>query len=119
MHARQEFEFACQKRHLITELNEYQQACNRQIANNNALESTIQFLREAHDEGLRVFQEEQWQYMTRDFEEHHQSEVEITNQRFVETETVMEQQIHCFRTSCKPLKALSERRKPLEGRHSF
>ena len=25
MHARQEFEFACQKRHLITELNEYQQ----------------------------------------------------------------------------------------------
>ena len=49
MHARQEFEFACQKRHLITELNEYQQACSRQIANNDTLEVTIQSLIETRN----------------------------------------------------------------------
>ena len=92
MHARQEFDFACQKRHLRTELNEYQQVCSQQISNNSALECAIQSLREAHDKGLRVFQEEQSQYLTTVFEEHHQSEVLLMNHRFAETETVMEQQ---------------------------
>ena len=56
MHARQEFEFACQKRHLITELNEHQQVCSQQIANNDMLEGTIQSLRDAHNQSLRIRQ---------------------------------------------------------------
>ena len=93
MHARQKFEFACQKRNLIiSELNEYQQVCSRQIANSEVMEGTIQSLRESHNRSLRTFQEEQSQYLTRVFEEHHQSEVGILNERFAETEIVMEQQ---------------------------
>ena len=57
MHARQEFEFACQKPNLISELNEYQQVCSRQIANNEMMEGTIQSLRGAHNRSLRTFQE--------------------------------------------------------------
>ena len=78
MHFRQEFEFACQKRNLISELNEYQQVCSRQIVNNEMMEGTIQSLREAHNRSLRTFQEEQSQYLTRVFEEHHESEVGIS-----------------------------------------
>ena len=81
MHARQEFEFACQKRHLITELNEYQQVCSRPIANNEILEGTIQSLREMHSQSLRTFQEEHSQYLTRVFEEHHQSEMGILERK--------------------------------------
>ena len=92
MHSRQEFEFACQKRKLIAELSEYQQVCSRQIANNELMEGTIQSLKEAHHQSLRTFQEEQSQYLTGVFEEHHQSEMGILNERFAETETVMEQQ---------------------------
>ena len=47
MHARQEFEFACQKRHLIAELN---------VSTRVILEGTIQSLREAHNQSLRTFQ---------------------------------------------------------------
>ena len=90
MHAKHKF--ACQKRHLITELSEYQQVCSRQIANNDMLEGTIQSLRETHNHSLRIFQEEQSQYLTRVFEEHHQSEMGILREGFAETETVMEQQ---------------------------
>ena len=55
VHSRQAFEFACQKRNLITdELNEYQQVCSRQIANNEMMEGTIQSLREAHNQSLRT-----------------------------------------------------------------
>ena len=54
MHARQEIQCACQKRHLISDLNEYQQVCSRQIANNNVLESTSQSLREAHSQSQDV-----------------------------------------------------------------
>ena len=81
-----------QKRNLISELNEHQQVCSRQIANHEMIERTIQSLREAHNRSLRTLQEEQSQYRTRVFEEHHQSEVGILNERFAETETVMEQQ---------------------------
>ena len=116
MHARQEFKVACQKRNLISELNEYQQVCSRQIANNEMMEGTIQSLREAHSQSLRTFREEQSQYLTRVFEEHHQSKVGILNERFAETEFVME--LVCSRTSCRLLKALSERRKPLEERQA-
>ena len=56
MHARQEFEFACQKRHLIAELNEYQEVCSRQMANNDLLEGAIQSLSETHNQSLRTFQ---------------------------------------------------------------
>ena len=62
MCARQEFEFACQKRNLISELNEYQQVFSRQIANNEVMEGTIQSFRDAHNQSLRTFQEEQSQY---------------------------------------------------------
>ena len=56
------------------------------------MEGTIQALKQAHQQSLRTFQEEQCQYLTGVFEEHHQSEVGILNERFAETETVMEQQ---------------------------
>ena len=92
MYSRQEFEFACQKRNLIAELSEYQQVCSRQIANNENMEGTIQALKQAHQQSLRTFQEEQCQYLTGVFEEHHQSEVRILNERFAETEIAMEQQ---------------------------
>ena len=92
MYSRQEFEFACQKRNLIAELSEYQRVCSRQIANNENMEGTIQALKQAHQQSLRTFQEEQCQYLTGVFEEHHQSEMGILNERFAETETVMEQQ---------------------------
>ena len=92
MYSRQEFEFACQKRNLIAELSEYQQVCSRQIAKNENMEGTIQALKQAHQRSLRTFQEEQCQYLTGVFEEHHQSEVGVLNERFAETETVMEQQ---------------------------
>ena len=45
MHARQEFELACQKRNLISELSEYQQVCSGQIANNEMMEGKIQLER--------------------------------------------------------------------------
>ena len=77
MHSRQEFEFACQKRNLISELSEYQQVCSRQIANNEMMEGTIQSLKEAHNRSRRTFQEEQSQCLTGIFEEHHESEVGI------------------------------------------
>ena len=94
MHSGQkfEFEFACQKRNLIAEPSEYQQVCSRQIANSELMEGTIQSLKEAHHQSLRTFQEEQCQHLTGVFEEHHQSERGILNERFAETETVMEQQ---------------------------
>ena len=56
------------------------------------MEGTIQALKQAYQQSLRTFQEEQCQYLTGVFEEHHQSEVGILNERFAETETVMEQQ---------------------------
>ena len=84
MHSRQEFEFACQKRNLISELSEYQQVCSRQIANNDMMEGTIQSLKEARNRSRRTF--------TGIFEEHHESEEWILNERFAETETVMEQE---------------------------
>ena len=66
--------------------------CSRQIANNEMMEGTVQSLREAHNRSLTTFQEEQSQYLSRVFEEYHQSEVGILNEGFAETETVMEQQ---------------------------
>ena len=77
---------------LIAELSEHQQVCSRQIANNENMEGTIQALKQAHQQSLRTFQDEQCQYLTGVFEEHHQSEVGILKEGFAETETVMEQQ---------------------------